>query len=95
MLSFDNYAQGMASSTANGSVTEQLWENSDKAFFHAVEKCQPDGMIVVGKRLKLHLPDLGASDVVAEVDVSSTPHVSRGFSSDPWGSRVEQFIADV
>jgi hypothetical protein len=94
-IAFHNYVQGMAGQDADGSVPDQLWERSEKAFYEVVRTCEPDGMVVVGKGLSRHLPDLDTSPLTAEDDVLEIPHVSRGFSYDPWGGRVQQFIENL
>ena len=58
---FYNYLQVLLEGPRDG-VTQQMFEDSSDAFFQVLEQCQPDVLIVWGKRLYGNLPDKNWTD---------------------------------
>lgn len=95
-IAFYNYVQGMAGTGARDSVPKNLWETSQEAFYSVVKAVRPNALLIVGKTLRKHLPDLNMHTATAQVETLTIPHVAwPGFSYDPWGGEVHRFLGAV
>lgn len=99
-IAFYNYVQSLAGTGPDGNVTDPMWEEAKQPFLDVVEVTRPDIILVVGREVGDHLPDPG-TDVsrrraksYERAERLTIPHVSRGFSYDPWLSRVDALIGE-
>jgi hypothetical protein len=91
-VAFYNYVQEYAGERPDGNVTSEMWEKAKEPFLEVVEQLEPDALLVLGKQLGDHLPDLGEFDF--ETCVVTHPSSSR-FSYSDWTSDVQEMIEAV
>ena len=73
-VAFYNYVQEYAGETPNGTVTPEMWEDAEKPFLTVLEKLDPDALLILGKRLSKHVPEVKVESCV--VTHPSSPRFS-------------------
>lgn len=84
-VSFYNYVPRFAGDYARQRPSPELWEAGRAPFRRVLEDLKPDLVIVLGKALNHHVPELPSG-----VHRCAIQHPSTGFSYSEWGPRVAE-----
>jgi len=73
-VAFYNYVQEYAGETPNGTVTPEMWADAEKPFLTVLEQLDPDALLILGKELSNHVPEVDVETCV--VTHPSSPRFS-------------------
>jgi len=86
-IAFYNYIPQFAGEQARQRPTPAMWDASREPFSKTLELLQPHLVIILGKALNHHVPELPEG-----IHRCFIQHPSTGFSYAQWGSQVAQAI---
>lgn len=70
-VAFYNYVQEYAGETPDGTVTPEMWEDAEKPFLTVLERLDPDAVLILGKELSNHVPEVDVETCVVTHPSSS------------------------
>jgi len=73
-VAFYNYVQEYAGETPEGTVTAEMWKDAEKPFLTVLEQLDPDALLILGKELSKHVPEVDIETCV--VTHPSSPRFS-------------------
>lgn len=63
-VAFYNYVQEYAGETPGGTVTTEMWEDAEEPFLTVLEQLDPDALLILGKGLSSHVPEVDVETCV-------------------------------
>ena len=88
-VAFYNYVQVIAAAGPGRSPTEQMFSQSEPAFWEMLDTLKPSHLIACGYRLWRHMPALGDENLTIVCNGTSHPF---GYYPRPWGSTAAMVI---
>jgi hypothetical protein len=88
-VAFYNYVQSFPGPRARCRPTPEMWSAAREPFLHTLAEVAPRVLLVLGRELRRHLPELPAGVAVCAVQHPS----SRGFRYGDWQPAVQAIMA--
>lgn len=89
-IAFYNYIPMFVGDYARQRPTSEMWEAGRTPFIKVLDQLQPQLVIILGKTLNHHVPELPGNTQRCFIQ-----HPSTGFSYTEWGPRVTQAIQQL
>ena len=78
-VAFYNYIQGFVSNESRVRPSTEMWTAAQDPFLHVLASLKPNVILVLGKELIAHLPELPAG-----IEICGIQHPSTGFDYKKW-----------